>query len=171
MRARREEWIVVPSSARELDEVRRRCRKLVMQRAVLAAGASAVPLPGVDIAADLSLVTRLLADINREFGLTPEQLLRLSPREQLRAYQAIVAVGSVVVGKVITKDLVYHVLRAVGVRITARQATKVVPLAGQAISAVLGFAALRYVGERHIEACVRVSERLLALPAAQDVSP
>ena len=40
------------------------------------------------------------------------------------------------------------------------------PLAGQAISAVMGYTALRYLGEEHIKDCVRVARAAqLALPA------
>jgi len=42
-------------------------------------------------------------------------------------------------------------------RLTAKQATKYVPLAGQAVSAMLGYAALRALGEHHIKDCVRVA--------------
>jgi uncharacterized protein (DUF697 family) len=164
MAASQVQWVVVPSSHKELLEVQRRCRQIVTRRALMAAGAAALPMPGLDIAADVGLVTRLLHEINREFGLTPAQILRLSPRRQTLAYQAIVAVGTAVVGKLVTREVVWHSLRAVGVRITAKQATKVVPVAGQAVSAVLGFAALRFIGLRHIEDCSRVAERLLELP-------
>ena len=46
------------------------------------------------------------------------------------------------------------VLRLVGVRLTAQQAAKFVPIAGQAVSAVLTYSSLRYVCEQHIQQCV-----------------
>jgi hypothetical protein len=51
------------------------------------------------------------------------------------------------------------------VRITVKQATKYVPVAGQALSAALSFTALRYVCNLHIEQCMAVSKQLLQLPA------
>jgi len=54
----------------------------------------------------------------------------------------------------------------VGVRMTAKQAAKYVPIAGQAISAALGYATLRYLGEQHLRDCVQVvKDAQLALPA------
>ena len=53
-----------------------------------------------------------------------------------------------------------------GMRMTAKQATKYVPIAGQAVSAIMGYTALRYLGEEHIKDCVRVAQAAqLALPA------
>ena len=39
------EWTVVPATTREIDDVVRHCRRLVSRRALVAAGAAAVPLP------------------------------------------------------------------------------------------------------------------------------
>jgi hypothetical protein len=57
-----------------------------------------------------------------------------------------------------------YALRLVGVRLTTQQAAKFVPVAGQAVSALLTFSALKYVCEQHIRQCMDVA-RQLALPA------
>src|SRR5262245_60392169 len=88
------DWILVPSTAADIDAVRERCRRLVRRRAAISAGVSAIPLPGVDVVSDLSLFTLLINDINKEFGLTPAQIERLQPRLRLIAYEAAVGVGS-----------------------------------------------------------------------------
>jgi hypothetical protein len=85
----------------------------------------------------------------------------------LVVYKAISAGGSLLVGRLITRDLVMRVLKLVGVRLTTQQAAKYVPIAGQAVSALLTFSALRYVCEQHIRQCMEVS-RQLALPAPAD---
>ena len=41
---------------------------------------AAVPIPGLDMVSDLRLFVELIEDINREFGLTEEQIERLHPR-------------------------------------------------------------------------------------------
>jgi hypothetical protein len=38
-----------------------------------------------------------------------------------------------------------------------------VPLAGQAMAATLSFAAIKYLGERHIRDCVMVANRVIDL--------
>lgn len=144
----------------------RRCRQLLNRRGLVAAAASAVPLPGLDWAVDAALLSRLIPAINAEFGLTPEQLDRLPDRKREQVQKALAMVGSVAVGKFVTKDLVIRMAQALGKRLTVKQAAKYVPLAGQAVSAVMGYASLRYLGEEHIKDCVRVvKEAHLALPA------
>lgn len=137
---------------------------MVSQRALLAAGVAAVPIPGIDWVTDVGILVRLLPKINEAFGLTPEQVERLSPERRLVVYKALSAGGSLVIGRVITRGLVLQLLKLVGVRLTTQQAAKYVPLAGQAVSAALTYTALRYVCEQHIRQCAEVA-RQLALPA------
>jgi uncharacterized protein (DUF697 family) len=137
---------------------------MVSQRALIAAGVAAVPIPGIDWVTDVGILVRLLPRINEAFGLTPEQVERLSPERRLVVYKALSAGGSLVIGKVVTRGLVLQLLKLVGVRLTTQQAAKFVPLAGQAVSAALTYTALRYVCEQHIRQCAEVA-RQLALPA------
>ncbi len=143
-----------------------RSRRMLNKRALVAGFASAVPVPGLDWAVDAALLSKLLPKINAEFGLSAQQLDRLDPTQRERVQKAIAMTGTVLVGKLITKDLVIKAAKMIGVRMTAIQAAKFVPLAGQAVSAVVGYAAIRYLGEQHIKDCVRVSQQAqLALPA------
>jgi len=149
-----------------LEAAARRARKLLHKRALVAAAASVVPVPGLDWAADAALLARLLPQINAEFGLTPEQIDRLDPTQREQVQKAVALVGSVLIGKLITRDAVLKLTSAVGLRMTTKQAAKYVPLAGQAISATLGYATLRYLGERHIRDCMEVVQTAqLSLPA------
>ena len=113
---------------------------------------------------------RQLPQISAEFGLSPEEIERLAPERRLVVFKAISAGGSLLVGRVITKELVLTMVRLVGVRLTAQQAAKFVPLAGQAVSAALTFGALKYVCEQHIQQCMAVS-RQLQLGAPQGAQP
>ena len=143
-----------------------RARKLLHRRALTAAAASVVPVPGLDWAMDAALLSRLLPQINAQFGLTPEQLDQLTPHQREQVQKAVALVGSVLIGKFVTRDLVLKAVQTVGLRMTSKQVAKFVPLAGQAVSAALGYATLRYLGEQHIQDCVRVVQSAhLALPA------
>ena len=159
-------WVVVPGTPAQIDEVARHCRRLVKKRALLAAGVSMVPIPGIDWLTDVGVLVKLIPEINRAFGLTPEQVARLSPDRRVVVYKAISAGGSLLVGRLITRGLVLRMLRVVGVRLTTQQAAKFVPVAGQAVSAVLTFSALRFVCEQHIRQCMDVARQLLPPPAA-----
>jgi uncharacterized protein (DUF697 family) len=155
------EWELVPASDRDIAAITAACRAIVTRNALVAAGAAIVPLPGLDIATDTALLLRLIPQINARFGLTPAQIERLSVNNQLIVYKAITAVGGAMIGKLITHELIIHALKIVGVRLTVKQATKYVPLAGQAISAALSFSALRYVCNQHIKQCAQVAGALM----------
>ena len=147
----------------------RRSRKLLNRRALAAAAAGAIPIPGLDWAVDAALLTRLVPAINAEFGLTPAQLDRLTPNQREKVQKAVALVGSVLIGKFISRDLVIKATKTIGLRLTTAQAAKFVPLAGQAISAMVGYATLRYLGEAHIKDCVRVVQAAgLCLPPPQN---
>lgn len=157
-------WTVVPSTPEEIATVAAQCRKLVNKRAVFAAGVAVVPIPGIDWVTDIGVLVRVLPQINEAFGLTPEQIERLAPDRRIVVYKALTAAGGMVVGRVVTREVVMQLLRLVGMRLTAQQAAKYVPLAGQAVSAALTFTALRYVCEQHIRQCMDIA-RQLQLPA------
>ncbi|MBX3608124.1 MAG: hypothetical protein KF788_22815 [Piscinibacter sp.] len=158
------EWVLVPDSPEQIEAVARQCRRLVTKRALVGAGVALVPVPGVDWVTDIGILMKLIPEINHAFGLTPEQVERLAPDRQLVVYKAISAGGGMLVGKLVTRELLIKLLKMVGVRLTTQQAAKYVPVAGQAVSALLTFSALKYVCEQHIRQCMAVA-RQLALPA------
>jgi uncharacterized protein (DUF697 family) len=161
MSAQAADWVLVPESPSQIEDVARQCRRMVNRRALMAAGVSIVPVPGLDWITDVGVLLKLIPEINRAFGLTPQQVERLAPDRRLVVYKAISAGGSVLVGKLITREVILHALKVVGVRLTTQQAAKFVPIAGQALSAALTFSALKYVCEQHIRQCIAVSQQLM----------
>jgi uncharacterized protein (DUF697 family) len=149
-----------------VDAIAARCRRVVTQRALMAAGVAMVPVPGLDWLTDVGVLVKLLPEINRAFGLSPDQIERLAPDRRVVVYKAISTGGGLLVGKLVTRELVIQALKIVGVRLTTQQAAKFVPIAGQAVSAMLTFGALKYVCEQHIRQCQAVA-RQLALPAPE----
>lgn len=155
------EWVVVPGTPAQIEAAARECRRLVNRRSLVAAGVAAVPIPGIDWLADVGVLLKLIPDINRAFGLSPEQVERLAPDRRLVVYKAMSAAGSLLVGKLVTREAILQVLRTVGVRLTTQQAAKYVPVAGQALSALLTYSALRFVCEQHIRQCIAVAQQLV----------
>ena len=137
----------------------KRSRKLLNRRALVAAAASAMPMPGLDWAVDAALLSKLIPEINREFGLTPAQLDRLEPKKRDQVQKAVAMVGSVLIGKFISRDLVIKAATKIGVRLTTKQVARFVPLAGQIVSAIVGYSAIRYFGEEHMKDCIRVARQ------------
>ena len=149
-----------------LEAAVKRSRKLLNKRAMVAAAASAVPVPGLDWMVDAAMLSRLIPEINKEFGLTPQQLDKLEPKKRDQVQKAVTMVGSVLIGKFISRDLVIKAATKIGVRLTTKQVAKYVPLAGQIVSAAVGYAAIRYFGEEHMKDCIRVARQAqLELPA------
>ncbi|TFW35464.1 hypothetical protein E4O92_02000 [Massilia horti] len=150
----------MPSTSEAIEQVRSRCLRLVQKRAAIAAGVAVVPLPGVGMLSDLATFALLVEEINQAFGLTPAQIERLHPRMRVAVYEAAAALGGMLVGKVVTRELVLKVLRKAGVKLTAKSVLRVVPLAGQIASAAIGFALFRQMGYQHVAACVKVAQEV-----------
>jgi len=148
----------LPRNPAEIEAAKKSARRRLTRTAAWAQAATLIPLPGIDIAVDAAALLKVIPEINRDFGLTPQQIETLSPNKQLIVYKAIVSIGGAMIGKLITRELVVEALKSVGVRLTVKQATKYVPLAGQALSAAIGFAAMQYVGRQHIKECINVVE-------------
>ncbi|WP_076716971.1 hypothetical protein V3I01_11830 [Sphingomonas sp. gentR] len=146
----------------QLEAVRDECKNLVTKRALAAGAASAVPYAVAGVAADVAILLELLPKINRKFGLDPDQIDELD--EQMRQQVIVIAskIGSELIGRAITKELITSVLKAVGVRATTKAAASWVPIIGSAVGGALGFGMMKYVGNQHVEECYQVVSRLLS---------
>jgi len=154
----------LPGSDDAVAAIGRRCRQRVRQRALLAAGVAMVPIPGIDWVTDVGVLVKLLPEISAAFGLSVQQVERLAPDRRVVVYKAISAGGGLVLGRLVTRELVLQLLKMVGVRLSAQQAAKYLPIAGQVASAALTFSALHYVCEQHIKQCEAVARQLLLPP-------
>ena len=142
-----------------MQDAVKRSRKLLHKRALLAGVVSAVPVPGLDWAVDAAMLSKLIPEINKEFGLTPQQLDTLNPKKREQVQKAVTMVGSVLIGKLISRDLVLAAATKIGMRLTTKQLAKYVPFAGQIVAATVGYAAIRYLGEEHMKDCIRVAQQ------------
>jgi uncharacterized protein (DUF697 family) len=149
------------SSLKELDRVRAECRKLVTKRSLMAAGAAVLPIPGVDIVADISLLTAMLPEISKRFELDHEQVEKLEPHVAEKILVMASSMGNNLIGRAVTKRIVTALLRRVGKRVAAASIAKYVPLAGSGIAAAIGFGAMKLVGNSHIDDCYRTAKALL----------
>jgi len=150
----------VPVSGAEIDATRTRCLALVKKRAAISAAVAAVPVPGLDLLADITGFAALVDQINAEFGLTQKQIERLHPRMRVIAYKAAASVGGMLVGKLVTRGAVARLFRVVAGRMAVKTTAKMVPLAGQIASAAIGYTLFKRMGAQHVEACVKVVQEL-----------
>ena len=149
-----------PKTIEELEQVRAECLRLVNKRSLLSGAAAVVPLPGADISADIAIMTELL-EINKRFGLSEEQIGQLDLERKKVLLVIISSIGNEVAGKTVSVTLVRSLLKRISNKIVARQVSRLVPLAGQAVSAGISFAAMRYLGKHHVEQCYEITLRYM----------
>ncbi|MDP4096202.1 hypothetical protein OIN60_05380 [Paenibacillus sp. P96] len=159
---------MIPHTIEELDHIRRECRSMVTKRAIASGGTTLIPLPGADIFADVGILMQLLPDINAKFGLSERELSGMDTETKSMVYGLITSVGSKLIGRVITREIILHLLQKIGLRIATKQAARLVPLLGQGLAAALGFTAMRMIGNRHIDECYEVARRLMEQRSAAD---
>lgn len=152
---------MIPATLQELEVIRAELRTMVLKRAALAGVAGAVPVPGLDIVADVGLLADLIPSISRRFGLSAEQVDELDETTRLFVFEVARKAGAKLVGRVITREVLLAVLKRIGRREVSKQALRYVPLVGQVVSGAIGFAALRYLGNLHIDECYAVAKRVI----------
>ena len=152
----------LPTTLAQLDAVRAECRALVNRSASLSGIAAVVPLPGIDVGADVTLFMQLLPAINKRFGLSAHQVEELDERTKELVFLGATSVGSQVVARLVTAEAVTALLKRIGVRVAAKSAAKWVPVVGQAAAAGISFAAMRLVGNRHVEDCYQIARSVIA---------
>jgi uncharacterized protein (DUF697 family) len=149
----------LPRTVEELNALRSECRSMVTKCAGLSAGAAVIPIPGADIGADVALLLDMIPAINRKFGLTPDQIDHLDPQVKRIILVAITSVGSELIGRMVTKPLILQVLKRIGIRVTTKSVAKFIPFLGQVLAATISFAAMRMVGNAHIDDCYEVARK------------
>lgn len=148
-------------SIAELDAIRRGCRRLVTTRALAAAATSVVPIPGIDIAADVGLLTSILTQVNERFGLSEQQVDKLDPGAAEKVLLLAAGLGNGVIGRAVSRQIISVMLKRVAKRLAVGSTAKFLPFAGSALAAGLGFSAMKLAGDAHVEDCYRTARALL----------
>lgn len=149
------------TSVTELGRIRAECSKFVTKRSLMAAGAAVVPIPGVDIVADISIMTTMLPEISKRFQLDHDQVEKLEPHVAQKVFVMASSLGNNVIGRNVTKRLVTALLRRVGKRVATASVAKYVPIVGSGVAAAISFGAMKMVGKSHIDDCYRTAKCLL----------
>ncbi|MHB8882045.1 MAG: hypothetical protein ACYC69_11120 [Thermodesulfovibrionales bacterium] len=152
---------MLPKTPKELEAVAKECRKMTTKAALLSAGGGAIPAPGVDVAADIAILLKLIPQINRKFGLSKEQIDEYNDEFKILVFDLLKKGGARFAGRYITKELIIAILKRMGIRITAKQIAKYIPIIGQLVSGSLSFAAMIIVANSHINDCYEVAHELI----------
>lgn len=148
------------TNLKELERIRDDCKSMVTKRSFASAAAAAVPVPGADVAVDISLLMEMIPAINRQFGLTPEQIEQLDPRTKAQLTVIITSIGTSLVGRYVTKEAVLVVLKKVGVRVATKSVAKYIPIIGTAVATSVSFTAMKWMGNSHVDDCFEAIKRL-----------
>ena len=135
----------------------------------MSAAASVVPLPFTDVATDVVLLKRIIPRINAKFGLSKEQIEEYNPQLAILIYDAAKKLGTNMIGRYVTKELVVQILKKMGVRLTSKQVMKYVPVLGQIVSAGISFAAMKMIINNHINECYTVARTVIEINKSQPI--
>jgi len=149
------------------DAALRHCRKLVRRQSLKAAGMSALPIAGVDLFVNAHLLKLTIDEISTVHGLAPEQIATLPPALRTRVDDLAAEVGSYLIGRVVTRQVLQVAVRAFGLRVSAQQAAKLAPVAGLAASAAMSGWMFKRLCDRHLDQCRRVQAALPRLAGPQ----
>ena len=152
-----------------LDRIRDECKALVTKRALVSAGTAVVPIPGIDLIADVGILTKLLPEISARFGLDHEAVEKMEPRRAEQVLVVATSLGNSAIGRAVTKRVVAAILRRVGVRLIGKQFAKYVPILGSAAAASLSFGAMKLAGDRHVDDCYETAKRTQTEPAIASI--
>ncbi|OFV46464.1 hypothetical protein RP300_01975 [Oligella urethralis] len=149
----------------QLLRIRDECYEMVNTSSFFSGAVAAVPIPGMDIATDVSILMNLLPKINKKFGLSAEQVEALDPQLKQMTLIAITKIGTSLIGKYITREAVVKSVTTAGAKIaatsTAKTGFKFVPFLGPVLSGGISYAAMRIVGRAHVNDCYQVALEVL----------
>ncbi len=150
----------------DLDAVRTECLELVKKRAYFSAGASAVPIPLLDVAVDAGLLSSLLPEISYKFGLGEEQAEIFDPETREVDWTVARNRGVAFAGLVATRGVIRMSIQGMGTRILSRQVIKFVPLGGTIIAASMGYFVFKKIATNHVDDCYKTAKGLQLNPSS-----
>lgn len=149
----------LPLTPQDLERVAQSCRSEVKSKSLLAAGGNIIPLPGMDIAIDMTLMVSMIHSINHKFGLSDAQIGELDSSSRVFLGNFIAQTGAQFAGRMVTKLLLQSVVQKQIAKVAGKQALKFIPIVGQVVSGSISYATLRYIGMKHIKECREVVAR------------
>ena len=135
-----------------IEQVRLECKDMAKARAKISAGVAIIPVPFLDVAIDVAMLSKLLPEISARFGLEDNNLSEAERQKNLT--DRIMAVG----GLVATRGVVNQTVKGFGTRLIGKQIAKYVPLGGQIVAGTLGYIIFKKIADDHIETCYKIAK-------------
>jgi GTP-binding protein EngB required for normal cell division/uncharacterized protein (DUF697 family) len=156
--AKRARWERTAKAYSEVALARKRaaCERYVTLAAAAAAANGVNPLPGVDVAVDLTVLLKLFAEIRDAYGLETDtgrfgKVLPMLAPQLARLVQ------------VASKEGALALLRRFASHSAAKVASKYVPVVGPVVAATLGFVVTKKAGDFYLDECHALAAQVLAI--------
>lgn len=146
-----ETLVVKDVNGLDLNKIRRECQELAKSRAKISAGVAIIPIPFLDVAVDVGMLTKLLPQITERFGLEDKNT---AEAHEQNIKEKVLAVG----GLVATRGIVNKTVQGFGGRIIGKQVAKYVPLGGQIVAGTIGYMIFQRIASDHIERCYKIAQ-------------
>jgi GTP-binding protein EngB required for normal cell division len=165
--AKRERW--ERAAAAYSEEWLLRKRKIIQREVYIGAALSAIngfnPIPGADIAIDLSALAGILVRIRAHYGLSDARLERY-----LQYAPAVKALTDKVL-KYATREGLLLLARRFASRQLEKQVTKYIPFIGQAVAASVGYGITLQVGFEFLDTCHELALQVMRAELKTRESP
>jgi small GTP-binding protein len=156
--AKRERWArgAKAYSTNFLKEKKEACEKYVSVAAGAAATNGLNPVPGVDVAVDITIIFKLFKEIRENYGLSDDFLTTLKQSQ----IPVVARLANNVVKYAATEGILILLKKFAG-RQALKGFAKYVPLIGQVIAASLGYIITSNVGNSYLCDCHDLAEEIL----------
>ena len=132
------------------------CESYLTKVCVAAAVNGLNPVPGVDIAVDVSLLLSAFDKIRSEYGLSDDVLRDLKHQG---AHELAKRAANILVS--LTKEGVLVLLKRYATSESAKTIAKYIPFIGQAVACSLGYGITKYVGKSYLNDCHELAQKIL----------
>ena len=143
------------TSIEELENIKKDCQSTIKRYAMASAATSVLPLPGIDIAADLTVIYKMFSVIKENYGL---DMVNPSTLEHYGALAPLVrSVFNFVTKDGIMKLVAHYAPKYIG----KKYAAKYVPIIGQGVAAVAGYKLATFLGKKYSDDCYKLCVKIL----------
>ena len=143
------------TSFEQLNDIKYSCNSSIEDYALGSAVTGFVPVPGLDIAADIGLLIKMFSSLRSRYSLDKLNSSDFS-------HYVVLAQAADEVFKYVTKEGIIKFLTKYGAKaIGKKTATKYIPIIGQMIGAYTGFQLTKAMGEQYSNNCYNLCREIL----------
>ncbi|KAG2463478.1 interferon-inducible GTPase 5-like [Polypterus senegalus] len=134
----------------------------IILAATVAAGAGAIPIPGLSFACDVSIIVSALLYIRRSFGLTEESLERLACKVNIPVEELKAVVVSPLVFDVTPVSVTKYLSKSVaGVAMLSDELLHLIPIIGSVLGASVSFTASYWMLSKALDEFAESAEKVV----------